>query len=68
MLVENSAFSSDERWTVHLAGLRAAATASADAAERKDYDALEKAGNDLNDQCVSCHLTFAPDLERQPEP
>jgi len=68
LLVENSVFSSDERWAVHLAGLRAAATASADAAERKDYEALEKAGNDVNDQCVSCHLTFAPDLERQPDP
>lgn len=55
-----------EEWGRHLAAFRATARASADAAERKDYDALEKAGNDLNDQCVSCHLTFAPELEAQP--
>ena len=56
----------DPRWDSHLAGLRAAATASADAAEKKDYPALEKAGNDVNDQCVACHLTFAPELETVP--
>ncbi|MFT3966196.1 MAG: hypothetical protein QM690_09965 [Sphingobium sp.] len=56
----------DKRWDDHLEALRRAATASADAAERKDYEALEKAGNDLNDQCVACHLTFAPELETPP--
>ncbi|HEX7874355.1 MAG TPA: hypothetical protein VF475_15690 [Sphingobium sp.] len=56
----------DPRWDRHLEGLRAAATASADAAEHKDYDALERAGEAINDQCIACHMTFAPELETPP--
>ncbi|MDX3908402.1 MAG: hypothetical protein QHC67_01085 [Sphingobium sp.] len=56
----------DKRWASHVAGFRAAAAAGADAAERKDFRALERAGEDINTQCVSCHLTFAPELEAPP--
>ena len=65
--LEHSAYRiPDAEWDKHLTSFRSAASASADAAERKDYTALEKAGNDLNDQCVACHLTFAPELEALP--
>lgn len=68
-VLEHSPFRGpDGKWDAHLAGLRAAATASAAAAERKDFDAMEAAGNDLNEQCVACHITFAPGLEGPPPP
>lgn len=58
----------DPKWTRLAADLEAAATASADAAERKDVAALFKAGEDINDRCVACHLAFAPQLEVKPAP
>lgn len=58
----------DPRWGRLAADLQAAASASADAAERKDVSALIKAGEDINDRCVACHLTFAPQLEVKPLP
>lgn len=56
----------DPRWAARAEGLRAAATASASAAERKDYEAFETANNTVNEQCIACHLAFAPELERVP--
>ena len=53
-------------WTRHLAKARAAAQASAKAAQAHDYPALQKAADDLNSACVACHLRFAPDLEKAP--
>jgi hypothetical protein len=58
----------DPQWDTRLTALRAAATASADAAERKDFAALIKAGDRINEQCIACHLTFAPQLEEPPPP
>jgi hypothetical protein len=55
-------------WTRHLAQARAAAQASAKAAQAHDYPALQKAADDLNSACVACHLRFAPDLEKAPPP
>jgi hypothetical protein len=53
----------DPRWVEHIDRVRVAARQSADAAERKDFQALLLAANALNDACVSCHLAFAPQLE-----
>jgi hypothetical protein len=58
----------DRRWDKLAGELQAAATASADAAERKDLQALTVAGEAINARCVACHLTFAPDLEVKPPP
>ncbi|WP_461160283.1 hypothetical protein [Sphingobium sp. TomMM35A] len=55
-------------WDKHLMSFRAAASASADAAERKDFAALQKAGDRIDEQCVACHLTFKPELEAPPPP
>jgi hypothetical protein len=58
----------DPRW-VKLAGdLQAAASASAAAAEAKDYAAFSKAGEEINARCVACHWAFAPQLEVTPPP
>jgi hypothetical protein len=57
----------DPEWRPHIARLRAAANASAHAAERKDYIALQKASNAVNAACVSCHWRFAPALEVVPQ-
>ena len=59
---------SDPRWAEHLQRLRAAAGRSAHAADTKDFAGLLKAGNDINEICVSCHKTFAPALESGPPP
>ena len=58
----------EPRWTTRITALRAAATASADAAERKDFAALVRAGDRVNEQCVACHFAFAPQLEEAPPP
>ncbi|WP_421838516.1 hypothetical protein [Novosphingobium sp.] len=58
----------DPRWAKLASDLEAAASASADAAERKDVSALFKAGEAINDRCVACHLVFAPQLEVKPAP
>ncbi|MBC2665443.1 hypothetical protein H7F51_07910 [Novosphingobium flavum] len=58
----------DPRWDKLATDLRSAATASASAAERKDYPALLAAGEDINARCVACHWTFAPQLEVTPPP
>ena len=58
----------DPRWSQHLGALRQAAAASAHAAEAKDFSRLTKAGEAINDQCVSCHMAFAPQLETKPAP
>lgn len=58
----------DPRWARLAADLEAAASASADAAERKDPAALVRAGEAINDRCVACHLVFAPQLEVKPAP
>jgi hypothetical protein len=67
--LEHTAYRIDEKnWDRHLASFRAAASASADAAEHQDFDRLQKAGDDLNAQCVACHVTFAPEIEAPPPP
>ncbi len=53
-------------WHRYVARARAAAKASAKAAEAHDYPALQKAGDDLNAACVACHLHFVPELEKGP--
>jgi len=53
-------------WRAHIARVREVANASAHAAEAHDYPALQKAGDDLNEACVSCHMRFAPQLESPP--
>lgn len=58
----------DPRWDSHLLALRTATAASARAAETKDFGGLVKAGEAINDRCVACHLTFAPQLEVKPPP
>lgn len=58
----------DDRWDINLAALRAATAASAKAAERKDFPALQRAGDLINERCVACHLTFAPEIEAPPPP
>lgn len=56
----------DRRWEQSLALFRTATTTSAQAAEAKNFPALVKAGEDINDSCVACHLAFAPQLEAKP--
>jgi hypothetical protein len=56
----------DRRWEQRLVQFQAATTVSAKAAEAKDFPALVKAGEGINDSCVACHLTFAPQLEAKP--
>lgn len=58
----------DPRWGRLASDLEAAASASAEAAERKDAAALLRAGEAINDRCVACHLVFAPQLEVKPAP
>lgn len=58
----------DPRWARLATDLETAASASADAAERKDVAALIRAGEAINDHCVACHLVFAPQLETKPAP
>lgn len=58
----------DPRWGRLASELETAATASADAAEHKDFAALVRAGEAINDRCVGCHLVFAPQLEAKPAP
>ena len=55
-----------KEWPRYVARARAAAIASAKAAEAHDYPALQKAGDDLNAACVACHLHFVPELEKGP--
>jgi hypothetical protein len=67
--LEHSAYRiPDTEWDRHLVSFRAAASASADAAERKDFAGLQTAGDRINEQCVACHLTFKPELEAPPPP
>jgi cytochrome c553 len=61
------AVQNDPEWRPHIARLRAAANASAQAAEKQDYAALQKASNAVNAACVSCHWRFAPALEVVPK-
>lgn len=56
----------DPRWPQNALALRDAATRSAAAAEAKNFDALVKAGEEINARCVACHMTFAPQLETKP--
>lgn len=58
----------DPRWVVRADALADAAAASAGAAERKDYAAFSRAGEQVNAACVACHLAFAPALETVPPP
>lgn len=58
---------SDPEWRLHIARLRAAANASAQAAKKQDYAALQKASNAVNAACVACHWRFAPALEVVPK-
>lgn len=58
----------DPAWDRHLAAFRTEASASAAAAERKDFAALQRAGDQINAQCIACHLTFAPEIEAPPPP
>lgn len=53
-------------WSGFVRRTRAAAAASAKAAEAHDYAGLQKSADDLNAACVACHLRFAPDLEKAP--
>lgn len=67
--LQNSASRPDDpRWDSLISDLRKAATASADAAERKDFKALASAGDEINARCVACHWAFAPQLETPPPP
>jgi hypothetical protein len=67
--LEHSAYRvADPAWDQHLASFRTAASASADAAERKDFAALQEAGDRINEQCVACHVTFKPEIEAPPPP
>lgn len=56
----------DPRWDQLAANLRTAATASAAAAEARNYPAFAAAGEDINARCVACHWAFAPELETPP--
>ena len=58
----------DSRWDKLATELEAAATASAQAAERKDLAGLISAGEAINARCVACHWAFAPALEEAPPP
>ena len=58
----------DPRWNDLVQQLRAATTASAEAAERRNFAALTKAGDDINARCVACHRALAPQLEVTPPP
>ncbi|MES2303155.1 MAG: hypothetical protein V4521_13945 [Pseudomonadota bacterium] len=58
----------DPRWDQLAGELQSAATASAQAAERKDLAGLSAAGEAINARCVACHWAFAPDLEVVPPP
>lgn len=67
--LQNASYRSDDpRWDKLIGDLRAAATASANAAERKDFAAFSAAGEDVNARCVACHWAFAPQLETPPPP
>jgi len=67
--LQNATFRPDDsRWDKLIGDLRAAATASADAAEHKDFAALTRAGDEINAKCVACHWAFAPQLETPPPP
>ncbi len=68
-ILDTSAYRrNDERWDQHLAGLRVAVKSAADAALKRDYDALDQANNNINENCVACHVAFAPHLEAPPLP
>lgn len=58
----------DPRWDKLAGDLEAAATASAQSAERKDLAGLTAAGEAINARCVACHRAFAPTLEEVPPP
>lgn len=66
VLEHSAARVDDPRWTQRIAAVRTAAAASAKAAEDKNFPALLQAGNQINAGCVSCHWTFAPQLEKTP--
>ena len=66
VLQHSSARIDDPRWAERIGAVRAAAAASAKAAEDKNFPALVKAGNQINAGCVSCHWTFAQQLEKTP--
>lgn len=66
VLEHSAARVDDPRWAQRIAAVRTAATASAKAAEDKNFPGLLKAGNQINAGCVSCHWTFAPQLEKTP--
>lgn len=53
-------------WSQYVGRARAAASASAKAAEQHDYAGLQKAADQLNAACVACHLHFVPALESGP--
>jgi cytochrome c556 len=57
----------DPSWKGRVAAFHAAAKASADAAEKHDLAALEKAGIALDRACVECHRTYKPEIE-PPDP
>jgi cytochrome c553 len=58
----------DPRWDRLSKDLERAATASAEAAERKDFAKLLAAGEAVNAACIACHEAFAPALEERPPP
>jgi hypothetical protein len=52
-------------WDKSVDGLAAAARRLAKTAEAHDEDAFFKAGSSLDKACITCHRTFAPQLEPQ---
>lgn len=67
--LQNAAFRPDDpRWDKLVGDLRAAASASAAAAEKKNLADFTAAGDQINARCVACHWAFAPQLETPPPP
>lgn len=52
-------------WTQHARALVAASKAAAEAARRRDVDAVLDAGNDIYETCESCHTRYMPGLAQQ---
>jgi hypothetical protein len=57
----------DPRWAKFVADVRVRALEAAQAAEKKDEDALFLAGSDLYEACKACHVQFVPNYQAPPE-
>jgi hypothetical protein len=53
-------------WTIRTRALKDAALEAADAAERKNTDAIFGAGTHIYQACTGCHLQYIPNLNAPP--